>query len=635
MKKLITLTALLALILCGVKAETKVVSWKVGSTGPAVGTAFQVNDGTEDVLQIAFGAMNTSKDDKNATNYTTGDAGTNVTYKTKEYSFDKFASTSKTNGSDANNLAADGSSQANYMAFVPKYDGTLIIVVQNSGGKTTYLYEDGVAKSATLIGTGSSNVAFNGEGDLYPLNNNSNYSGGVLLTVKAGSTYTISVGASKGRWQGAIYEFESDPSDTRADATLAFATTSGSITFGEAFELPALTKTPAEMAVTYSSSNTSVATIGSDGKVTVLAPGETTFTASFEGDTNYKPTSATFTLTVIPTEVSAVSSYFWKADKWNTGDYTANTINDNLEVIATSDKKVTVDNASTSISGESFTRRIKLGGTGSASTRHIHFKVSGSCTITIYFQHSSGSGADRIMKLDAGSFGSTVHSQSVVANAKTTLQYVYVGGEQDFYAYSASSGLNVFGIKVEPLPATTNVTVGEDGYRTFASKYPLDFTEPITGLKAYKATVSGSTVTFSEVTGKVPAKGGLLLKAAQGVYTIPVSADEPAEFNNALVGVTAETPMTEQIFVLLNGNKGIGFYKTGDNFTVSANTAYLPASVAGARQFIGFDEEGEATGIEAIERVQTTDTFFNLNGQRVAQPSKGLYIVNGKKVVLK
>ena len=635
MKRILTLVTLLSCILGGTNAETKVVSWKVSSTGPAVGTAFQVNDGTEDVLQIAFGAMNTSKEDKDATNYITGDANVDVTYNETKYSFDKYASTSKTNGSGAANLAADGSSQANYMAFVPKYDGTLIIVVQNNGGKTTNLYEDGTAKSATLIGSGSGNTAFDGASDIKTLNNDANYSGGVLLTVKAGSTYTISVNGSKGRWEGAIYEYEAgDPSDTRADATLSFATTSGSITFGEDFVLPALTKTPSEMVISYSSSNTSVATITSDGSVTILAPGTTTFTASFEGDESYKPASATYTLTVVPTEVSAVTSYFWKANAWDVGDYTANTINDNLEVIATSDRKVTVDNASTTISGESFTRRIKLGGAGNESYRHLHFKVAGNCTITVYFQHASSSGDARVLKLDAGSFGTTVHSQSVVANAKTTLQYVYVGGAQDFFVYSGVSGINVFGIKVEPLPATTNVAITDAGYRTFASKYPLDFTGGVSGLKAYKATVAGSAVSFSEVTGAVPAGEGLLLKAAEGSYTIPVASTEPAAIDNALVGVTAATEKEAGIFVLMNGAKGLGFYKTTAAFTVGANTAYLPADVAGARTFIGFNDD-ETTGIESVNIEHSTmnaEHYYDLQGRRVAQPTKGLYILNGKKV---
>jgi hypothetical protein len=63
----------------------------------------------------------------------------------------------------------------------------------------------------------------------------------------------------------------------------------------------------------------------------------------------------------------------------------------------------------------------------------------------------------------------------------------------------------------------------------------------------------------------------------------------------------------------------------------------LPAA-DGARSFsLGFDEEGNTTGVADINRetIANNGAFFNLAGQRVAQPTKGLYIVNGKKVVIK
>lgn len=207
-QKLLTLFALLVVAVTWAWADTETVSWKVGSTGPAVGTAFQVKNASEEnVLQIAFGAMDSSKDDASATNYTTGEASLTISYNETNYAFDHYANTSNTNGNSKSTLAGDGSSTGNYMAFVPKYDGTLIIVVQNSGGKTTYLYEDGVAKSAVLIGTGAGTTAFDGEEDLKTLNDNTNYSGGIKLSVSANKVYTISVNGSKGRWMGAIYEY--------------------------------------------------------------------------------------------------------------------------------------------------------------------------------------------------------------------------------------------------------------------------------------------------------------------------------------------------------------------------------------------------------------------------------------------
>jgi hypothetical protein len=70
---------------------------------------------------------------------------------------------------------------------------------------------------------------------------------------------------------------------------------------------------------------------------------------------------------------------------------------------------------------------------------------------------------------------------------------------------------------------------------------------------------------------------------------------------------------------------------------MGAGRVYLPVSPkVGARGFLAFDEDGETTGISTIQNAeQGTKEIYNLNGQRVNQPAKGLYIVNGKKVFIK
>ena len=78
-------------------------------------------------------------------------------------------------------------------------------------------------------------------------------------------------------------------------------------------------------------------------------------------------------------------------------------------------------------------------------------------------------------------------------------------------------------------------------------------------------------------------------------------------------------------------------FKKSTGGTLAAGKAYL-VMPAGARELnVSFDEEGNTTGVADINRETITNNgdFFNLAGQRVAQPTKGLYIVNGKKVVIK
>ena len=80
----------------------------------------------------------------------------------------------------------------------------------------------------------------------------------------------------------------------------------------------------------------------------------------------------------------------------------------------------------------------------------------------------------------------------------------------------------------------------------------------------------------------------------------------------------------------------IGFYAaklTNDKFQNNAGKAYLPASAvtAGAR-FLSFDF-GTETAIESVESVENNAVVYDLSGRRVQKAQKGLYIVNGAKVI--
>ena len=139
--------------------------------------------------------------------------------------------------------------------------------------------------------------------------------------------------------------------------------------------------------------------------------------------------------------------------------------------------------------------------------------------------------------------------------------------------------------------------------------------------------------------GTVPANTGLLLKADEGTATIPVVASSSTNVSgNLLVGKTeAYNLAANDGYVLLNGGNGFGFYKNNNAFTVGANTAYLPAGFAsdGARIFFSFDDDVTAINEAKSQQPTAIGQFFDLQGRKVAQPAKGLYIVNGKKVVIK
>ena len=82
-------------------------------------------------------------------------------------------------------------------------------------------------------------------------------------------------------------------------------------------------------------------------------------------------------------------------------------------------------------------------------------------------------------------------------------------------------------------------------------------------------------------------------------------------------------------------------YYPSKNINVGACRAYfiIPAAAASAREVVmGFDD-GETTSIKVIQgsglKDHDSDTYFNLNGQRLSAPQKGINIVNGKKVIIK
>ena len=176
-------------------------------------------------------------------------------------------------------------------------------------------------------------------------------------------------------------------------------------------------------------------------------------------------------------------------------------------------------------------------------------------------------------------------------------------------------------------------SIGDAGYATYCSPYDLNFAE--TGVTAYIAKVDDSKIISFEPVTSAPANTGLLLKADKGTYKLKMETSTQNVDGNVFTGVNEETLVEKKgIYVLLNGNQGVGFYKTTANsFTVGANTAYIDA-ISGARSFIALD--GEATAIEGIaaENVQNGEVY-NLQGQRVMKAQKGLYIINGKKVVVK
>lgn len=167
------------------------------------------------------------------------------------------------------------------------------------------------------------------------------------------------------------------------------------------------------------------------------------------------------------------------------------------------------------------------------------------------------------------------------------------------------------------------------GYATFTTGAEA---LKIEGVEAYIAKVNGSKVSLTSVT-EVPANSAVILKGAVGKYSFPVIESAEALTGNELKA--SDGTANGNVYVLANKTNGIGFYKLQSTDKVPAGKAYLQIA-SDAPEFLPIDGMG-LTGISAtlMNNEKVYNEIFNLAGQHVAQPAKGLYIVNGKKVIFK
>jgi len=181
-------------------------------------------------------------------------------------------------------------------------------------------------------------------------------------------------------------------------------------------------------------------------------------------------------------------------------------------------------------------------------------------------------------------------------------------------------------------------TVSAAGYGTMVIPFDAALATGIDA--AYNLTgVSGTTITTSAA-ATIAANKPVLLEATAGDYeftatSAAIAATVDESTNGKLIGTYAGTTATAGAtnYVLQNGGAGLGFFLiTGTDAIVKPFRAYLNTGVS-APEFLPFG--GGTTGIETVKTAKANNEIFNLAGQRVAQPAKGLYIVNGRKVVMK
>lgn len=187
------------------------------------------------------------------------------------------------------------------------------------------------------------------------------------------------------------------------------------------------------------------------------------------------------------------------------------------------------------------------------------------------------------------------------------------------------------------LPATETVSVSDAGYATYATKYNIEVPESNdVKVMTVKVNAEGTAVELKEVAaGKViPANTGILVKAAKGDYNFVVTSDEGATLDNDLVAATTDKPSDgAKYFALTKIGDKVGFALVANGVVIPAGKAYLEVPAGTSAKFFGLD--GEATGINSVKTAKADGAYYTLEGVKTTKPVKGLYIHNGKKIVVK
>jgi len=209
---------------------------------------------------------------------------------------------------------------------------------------------------------------------------------------------------------------------------------------------------------------------------------------------------------------------------------------------------------------------------------------------------------------------------AVSGSLKWAKDYTYIGADMDGSAAGATdSEMTVSDKFIAPCNA--------DGYCTICPTIGLD----LSGVDAYIVTgASGESVSLKKITEL--AAGDAAIVKGSGNVEIPLkSGATTSESGNKLVGVQKYTDTSGKAEYFLVGAE---FVKAAATSHLAAGRAYLAGLGSGAKVLnLSFDDD--ATAIQSVEAEQNNGVLYNLNGVRVDNAVKGVYIQNGRKVVIK
>lgn len=186
-------------------------------------------------------------------------------------------------------------------------------------------------------------------------------------------------------------------------------------------------------------------------------------------------------------------------------------------------------------------------------------------------------------------------------------------------------------------PVCSKVDITEACYATFCAPYDCEIPDG-NGNKAYtvEEISSNGKLVLNELTnGIIPAATPVIMynkNYSRLVYNcLPTVTGDQCQYG-LLVGNYSPAYAPVGSYVLQNQDGKVGFYKVTDQeFSLSANRCYLTTSSSAKALYFGGDETDGIDNIEADSN--KSDVIYDLSGRRVANAKKGVYIINGKKVM--
>ena len=440
-------------------------------------------------------------------------------------------------------------------------------------------------------------------------------------------------------------------------AGLEYSATEFTYTIGGKNEAFPTLSNPNKLTVTYTSSDENVATVGRDGVVTPKAKGTTVIKAESEENDNFKAGSASYTLTVEEVFVGKTYELVTNANVLKAGDNIIIVSPTNDYAISTNQQKnnrtgvaVTLNEDNT-ITSTADVAAIVLGGEKDAWTfetngGYLYAPATGNHLRTSAELPEAGGEA----KITINAEGNADVEFNI--EGQNMLRFNMNGNNENrlFSCYSATSSINTPVRIYREVSDEVEVEITEAGYATmYYGKKNLTVPAGVTAT-TWTADKDGMKVSKTyNANDIVPAGEAVVLQGEAGIYSFAVAEKAAAEpdANNMLLGFDDATETVgpnasaSYLFYILSTNKDgeeVGFYFKEDEgaaFVSAPHKAYLAVPADVAAGFYTFD--GATDGINSVANVNAENNeVYSLSGVRMnGKLQKGIYIVNGKKVVIK